>query len=101
SHHPLLPPSFPTRRSSDLGQPINFPCPSAVSTGTNCLAYVITGKNPRTDLHLSSDGHPIMLNAAAFAQPCVVGSTGCNPASPLRSEEHTSELQSRENLVCR
>jgi len=34
-------------------------------------------------LHLSSDGHPIMLNAAAFAQPCVVGSTGCNPASPL------------------
>ena len=65
------------------GQPINFPCPSAVSTGTNCLAYVIPGKNPRTDLHLSSDGHPIMLNAAAFAQPCVVGSTGCNPASPL------------------
>src|SRR6266536_1577125 len=62
------------------GQPINFPCPSAVSTGTNCLAYVIPGKNPRTDLHLSSDGHPIMLNAAAFAQPCVVGSTGCNPA---------------------
>jgi hypothetical protein len=65
------------------GQPINFSCPSAVSTGTNCLAYVIPGRNPRTDLHLSSDGHPIMLNAAAFAQPCVVGSAGCNPASPL------------------
>ena len=65
------------------GQPINFPCPSAVSTGTNCLAYVIPGENPRTDLHLSSDGHPIMLNAAAFAQPCVVGSAGCNPTSPL------------------
>src|SRR5690606_40522095 len=26
----------------------------------------------------------------------------CNPGgSPFRSEEHTSELQSRENLVCR
>src|SRR5690606_42079198 len=24
-----------------------------------------------------------------------------SPATPLRSEEHTSELQSRENLVCR
>src|SRR5690606_14301704 len=24
-----------------------------------------------------------------------------DPESPLRSEEHTSELQSRENLVCR
>ena len=28
------------------------------------------------------------------------GSTDFNPRSP-RSEEHTSELQSRENLVCR
>src|SRR5690606_40713026 len=27
--------------------------------------------------------------------------TGCGCAAPSRSEEHTSELQSRENLVCR
>jgi hypothetical protein len=65
------------------GQPINFSCPTAVSTGTNCLAYVIPGKNPRTDLHLSSDGHPIMFNAAAFAQPCVIGTAGCNPTDPI------------------
>ncbi len=65
------------------GQPINFSCPHNVSTGTGCLAYVIPGQNPRTDLHLSADGHPIMLNAAAFAQPCVIGTAGCNPASPL------------------
>jgi hypothetical protein len=65
------------------GQPINFGCPSSVSTGTGCFAYVIPGKNPRTSLHLSSDGHPIMLNPAAFAQPCVIGSAGCNPSSPI------------------
>src|SRR3712207_7069865 len=30
------------------------------------------------------------------------GSVGCRPsASPARSEEHTSELQSRQYLVCR
>src|SRR5690606_40984469 len=27
--------------------------------------------------------------------------TSMHPPSPARSEEHTSELQSRENLVCR
>src|SRR5690606_40021699 len=30
----------------------------------------------------------------------IVGESGCGK-STLRSEEHTSELQSRENLVCR
>src|SRR3712207_9093553 len=29
------------------------------------------------------------------------GSTGCGRSSPERSEEHTSELQSRQYLVCR
>jgi hypothetical protein len=65
------------------GQPITFNCPTSVSTGTGCFAYVIPGKDPTTSLHLSSDGHPIMLNATAFAQPCVVGTAGCNPSSPL------------------
>src|SRR5690606_40681823 len=30
-----------------------------------------------------------------------MGSIGSEPCIMLRSEEHTSELQSRENLVCR
>lgn len=65
------------------GQPMNFSCPTSVSTGTNCLAFVLPGKDPRTDFHNSADGHPIMLNPAAFAQPCVIGTAGCNPPSPL------------------
>src|SRR5690606_39767597 len=31
----------------------------------------------------------------------VIGHNGAGTASHFRSEEHTSELQSRENLVCR
>src|SRR5690606_40961179 len=40
-----------------------------------------------------------------FIAPAILGSPGVCPAAALRhgsrSEEHTSELQSRENLVCR
>src|SRR5690606_41972054 len=32
---------------------------------------------------------------------CLAVDGAANPAAPRRSEEHTSELQSRENLVCR
>src|SRR2546430_3285433 len=35
----------------------------------------------------------------AFEKDCEVG--GWNNAIPYRSEEHTSELQSQSNLVCR
>ena len=65
------------------GQPITFSCPNNVSTGTGCYAFVLPGQNPRTSLHNSADGHPIMLNAAAFAQPCAVGSAGCSASSPI------------------
>src|SRR5690606_12494508 len=39
-------------------------------------------------------------NSAALVS-AGVGSSACARAWPRRSEEHTSELQSRENLVCR
>jgi len=67
------------------GQPITFSCPNGVTTGTGCFAYVIPGQSPRTSPHLTptSNGNPVMLNAAAFAQPCVIGIAGCNPSSPL------------------
>jgi hypothetical protein len=65
------------------GQPMILPCPTSVSTGTNCYAFVLPGQDPRTDFHNSADGHPIMLNPAAFAQPCVIGTAGCSASSPL------------------
>ena len=65
------------------GQPIIIPCPNNVSTATGCWAYVTPGQDPNTGIHIGPNGNPRMLNAAAFAQPCVIGSAGCNPSSPL------------------
>src|SRR5690606_42003100 len=79
-------PSFPTRRSSDLK-----PWPTALSalTARPPIAYTwgstVCWSKPRTWWFPGSTWAPIW------------GTTCCIP----RSEEHTSELQSREKLVCR
>src|SRR5436309_11536613 len=70
--------SFPTRRSSDLGSSSSRGC------RTRWLPALCGGLRLRT-----SPCHCRRSSA----------STSTGPQS--RSEEHTSELQSRENLVCR
>src|SRR5207302_10428997 len=82
--HPRPPPSFPTRRSSDL----------------HCAACHCAACHGAASDGAASDGR---------ASPDHGGTDILERAhSPmrrrylqLRSEEHTSELQSRENLVCR
>lgn len=65
------------------GQPFKVDCPSGTGAGVSCYAFVLAGQNPRTSIRFMPDGNPAMLNAAAFAQPCEVGSpgtpTGCIP----------------------
>src|SRR5690606_41939793 len=78
--------SFPTRRSSDLSA---LPCPARHASP------------PHTDEgdgeeQMDDGEHPGQLACAADQSPQVQGSDHAE-----RSEEHTSELQSRENLVCR
>src|SRR5207247_8735777 len=88
---PRDPPSFPTRRSSDLGG-----APLRVDFGAEpfeCLRLEIP---ERQLLELVLD--------LAHAEP--VGDGGVDVARffrdpHARSEEHTSELQSRVDLVCR
>src|SRR5690606_41353029 len=88
--------SFPTRRSSDLKAIETARCPPS----------------PFSEPSFSRD-----LFVAEFVELCLkirVGNKNytpckpylrrilCNPSAGLnRSEEHTSEFQSRENLVCR
>jgi hypothetical protein len=58
------------------GQPFKLDCPSATTSGTNCYAFVVPGQNPRTSFQKTADGNVRMLNPAAFAQPCFLGSPG-------------------------
>src|SRR5690606_41985916 len=88
--------SFPTRRSSDLMDEINHS-----SKKINDIIGVIDGIAFQTNI--------LALNAAVEAARAgeqgrgfaVVAGEVRNLAQRSRSEEHTSELQSRENLVCR
>src|SRR5690606_41465856 len=81
--HRADPHSFPTRRSSDLRPAV----PRLLARGLRAPALDRPGR------------------AARARRPA--GAAGCRHARAAdlrgraRSEEHTSELQSRENLVCR
>src|SRR5690349_24645110 len=67
--------SFPTRRSSDLADPPGAPeSPQESTRGVD---------------RFDADGIGIL------------GPESTSPPTPPRSEEHTSELQSRRDLVCR
>src|SRR5690606_41261269 len=76
--------SFPTRRSSDLTFLIAYPkqCP-------NVPSEILCPRNTWEDTH----AYDIKANELANAFH--------KNFEKFRSEEHTSELQSRENLVCR
>src|SRR5690606_42144220 len=94
--HPACPrralPSFPTRRSSDLDD--GFPPHTRGSTSARVArasGYFVSPAYAGIDLHV----HPNVGIPASFPRI-----RGDRPTFP-RSEEHTSELQSRENLVCR
>src|SRR5690606_41533457 len=89
------PHSFPTRRSSDLG-----------SFGMSLDLSGADGNMIATTA-ISSTYLEVGTNQLSFAFPgAAIGESGqdgpylIGNALP-RSEEHTSELQSRENLVCR
>src|SRR5690606_41790496 len=76
-------PSFPTRRSSDLGTMIEVPAAAIALPGfIGDIDFLSIGTNDLIQYLLATD-----RNNDALGE--------------LRSEEHTSELQSRENLVCR
>src|SRR5437868_11367258 len=47
------------------------------------------------------DALPIFTSTGAGATRCSSRSASCNTSRLFRSEEHTSELQSRFDLVCR
>src|SRR5690606_39404518 len=93
---PMLPP-FPTRRSSELGEPTRrlTVCFSMYSDMSSWMrAFSSPNRNSVRALAVSvlpTPEGPRKMNEPA----------GRRGSLRPRSEEHTSELQSRENLVCR
>src|SRR5690606_40776164 len=93
------PRSFPTRRSSDLDEMIDL-------MGGQAAGISVKG-NPGVVLIAGLQGSGKTTFSAKLAnflkskrkhKPLLVA---CDVYRPARSEEHTSELQSREKLVCR
>src|SRR5439155_27295388 len=79
--------SFPTRRSSDLL--------------FHCLPVGSRGLWQSRRLHLSFSGHAGALPHGGSAGLSTPFAARSRPDNSARSEEHTSELQSRGHLVCR
>src|SRR5690606_41486353 len=83
--------SFPTRRSSDLG----------------IIVYIYNIRDARKDAIAREEGRKKptllkgMLDFYDGGFPYFMIIPGLIMLVFIRSEEHTSELQSRENLVCR
>src|SRR5690606_41845872 len=94
-------PSFPPRRSSDLclgpWAPRRARCwcpPPAESTAP-------APRGPRGHRDRFLPPAPPRRRTPAGARPEPQTAFASPPTTLSRSEEHTSELQSRENLVCR
>src|SRR5690606_41508217 len=86
--------SFPTRRSSDLA------AADAIAADINQYAVTWGSKDLREAIAGDCASRLGMAIDPDRQITVCCGSTEAMIAT-LRSEEHTSELQSRENLVCR
>src|SRR5690606_41472154 len=85
--------SFPTRRSSDLVQEplrkmVRFECRNLLSAAYPSGFDLVMCRN-------------VLIYFDRVTQQEVIGRLARSTRPSGRSEEHTSELQSRENLVCR
>src|SRR5690606_42056335 len=86
--------SLPTRRSSDLSATDTAEVFSAIpcAAASRPSAGSIRETSPPARASSASKTRPVATHSIAWEIPTTRG---------RRSEEHTSELQSRENLVCR
>src|SRR5690242_20973751 len=86
--------SFPTRRSSDLT--------GGALIDTDTVNITVTAPNAAPVVTTTAGNLSYTENAAATAiDPALTVTDSDNANLVGRSEEHTSELQSHVNLVCR
>src|SRR5690606_41200342 len=89
--------SFPTRRSSDLLEQAStrfeLQAPGPVTRTSSDLRRMIDEQNKQVRAKIAE----ALRSIDPFQLEHLIGTL----LNAMRSEEHTSELQSRENLVCR
>src|SRR5690606_7538678 len=104
--HPLSVASSAEPTPASLGAPTPppdaTPCARAAPP-PNSVA--LSANEPTSDAFSPRPPSDFTRSAASPHRPAqprsLIGPSICGPTHPVRSEEHTSELQSRENLVCR
>src|SRR5690606_41279991 len=89
--------SSPTRRSSDLISAL-----AMAAIATRWLLPALMDPVPARDAANSHALAALWHRISKLPRPRIaLGMLALAAAAVVRSEEHTSELQSRENLVCR
>src|SRR5699024_11431071 len=96
-HHRHLHP-FPTRRSSDLSSIANPTVEGLTSPKIRERAHHIVGMGAEV---AADHDLPLWMEETGPTSCPGTNDTSRTHAQALRSEEHTSELQSRFDLVCR
>src|SRR5699024_12792733 len=85
--------SFPTRRSSDLGGMETILCVTPLGRKRTVRAKLAVSAGVAAAIAVSSCLPHLIQVLRDYGLPALL--------APARSEEHTSELQSRFDLVCR
>src|SRR5690606_40205207 len=99
THPPLH--AFPTRRSSDLYEGDYARLQQDLNSMADKIADVVRRISEATEQQ-NSTAAEISSGSQDLAQRTESQAASIEEtAASMRSEEHTSELQSRENLVCR
>src|SRR5207248_9762028 len=92
--------SFPTRRSSDLFAAVSPSCGSPAVRKIRCCDWVRHKRKCVQSLG-GEDGHQLPRNMDLFERIAAISRSARRSGRSERSEEHTSELQSPYDLVCR
>src|SRR5207253_7529114 len=90
--------SFPTRRSSDLGR-CRFLDGIRLTRWLRAERCLVSSRLKRCLKQTFQGSVPSPCRSETI--PCSLSSVKARSFSSIRSEEHTSELQSRGHLVCR
>src|SRR5690606_39567138 len=99
--HRLQLDSVPPRRSSDLFEDAWKSGPEDERELWRGLAQIAVGLTHSARGNTEGGARLLRRGAGALAPFAASGPHGIAVAGLGRSEEHTSELQSRENIVCR